>query len=620
MSTDLPAAAHLPGAVLIVRAGTVVDASPDALALLGDCIGSALDEVVGDPRHPSDGAPRHLDTTMTTVGDATVVAVIDRTRERVLEQALQTLGETTVLFAEDRSELILGVDGATAPPARPESLLAPLLHPDDLPDAIDLLGHVATDGRRRDRTYRVDRRALGVENDTEIGPGPGELATERPWAAGEVVAAGLPERPGSVLIHVRLLDPDAPPAVTRLAGLSLVESSPVAVLLCDADGSTLFASPAARDLLGDLDTSLGANWLTSVAPELHDVVVARMRQATDPDPAPELEPRPLVVALAERRKNRLVWVRARFAPASPSPSVSAVSVVLEDVTDLVELQSAQDRLARMLDMTSDLLVAVVDPSGYLEYRNDALGALLPDRPWGKGSIVEIIRDEDPIEVMLDLWEALSAGGEWRREVTLGNDEVTMRVAAVGTAERDPDGNITAYLLTAHDVTRLKEVEADLRRLATHDALTGLPNRALLRTVMDEWRLDPTAGEVAALYIDLNGFKEINDEAGHAVGDAVLVEVAHRLRASIEATHLVVRLGGDEFVILLRNTDAIEASATATRVAAAVAQPIDIDGITHEVTAAIGVAVAPVSELDDSLVRAADGAMYVDKHDGGRERR
>ncbi len=614
MSGDGPAAHHLPGAVLVVRDGIVLDASPAAVDLLGDQVGTTLDAALHDPRRSLDGGELHLETTQTTIGDATLVAIVDRTRETQLEHALEALGELTVTVAAGVAERLDrrgGAPGPTAPSAGAEALLAPLLHPDDLPDAIDLLGRVATDGRRRDRTYRVDPRALTGAPDDPTAP--------RRWAAGELVVSGRAGSRDRLLVHVRLLDPEAPPAVDRLAGLSLMESSPVAVLLCQADGSTLFASPEARRLLGDLDTSLAANWVSAVEPEHHEALLTNLRDTrAGADAAAEV--RPIVVALTQRRNNRLVWVRARFAAAAPSPNVSAVSVVLEDVTDLVELQSAQDRLARMLDMTSDLLVAVADPSGYLLYRNEALGALLPDRPWGKGSITEIIRDDDPVEVMLDLWEALSTGGEWHREVTLGNDEVTMRVAAVGTAERDSDGEIVAYLLTAHDVTRLKEVEADLRRLATHDALTGLPNRALLRTVMDEWRLDPTAGDVAALYIDLNGFKEINDEAGHAVGDAVLVEVAHRLRASIDATHLVVRLGGDEFVILLRNTDDDEAAATAKKVAAAVAVPIDVDGVAHEVTAAIGVAVAPVRELDDSLVRAADGAMYADKHDGGRERR
>ena len=163
---------------------------------------------------------------------------------------------------------------------------------------------------------------------------------------------------------------------------------------------------------------------------------------------------------------------------------------------------------------------------------------------------------------------------------------------------------------------LRRVESDLAQLAMHDQLTGLPNRRPLIDRLDALVHDQSVGDVSLLFIDLDGFKEINDTYGHDVGDAVITAVAQSILAATRAEDLVARLGGDEFVILCPGLSARDAVAAAGRVQAAVAAPLLIDGTTIVVTASIGCASLDASALGTGatdvaadLLRRADEAMY-----------
>jgi diguanylate cyclase len=163
-----------------------------------------------------------------------------------------------------------------------------------------------------------------------------------------------------------------------------------------------------------------------------------------------------------------------------------------------------------------------------------------------------------------------------------------------------------YLSTQRD-----QAEAALRHEATHDPLTGLPNR---KEFTHQVSRELTLGHsVAVIFCDLDRFKAINDRFGHATGDQVLVEVAHRLRASLNADDLVGRLGGDEFVILLRNTTAVEVQAVRRRIVNAVDRPIMMSDLTASIGITTGTALADGDDVDpDELIGRADHAMYVAK--------
>ncbi len=171
---------------------------------------------------------------------------------------------------------------------------------------------------------------------------------------------------------------------------------------------------------------------------------------------------------------------------------------------------------------------------------------------------------------------------------------------------------TGWIATLDDVTDRRRAESELAHRATHDPLTGLPNRTLLEDRLHQAcaRIRRTGVSVATIFVDLDEFKVINDTHGHQAGDEVLCEVARRLRSCVRDTDTVSRLGGDEFVILCEDLDASELGAVERRIEAAFTDPIVVGGARLPVGASVGVALTddPATEMADLLGRA-DQAMY-----------
>lgn len=182
-----------------------------------------------------------------------------------------------------------------------------------------------------------------------------------------------------------------------------------------------------------------------------------------------------------------------------------------------------------------------------------------------------------------------------------------------------DGSPAYLMVQAEDITERRLAEDRLTYLALHDPLTGVANRLALldRLALAIARTRRRPDSLAVLLLDLDGFKEVNDRAGHAVGDRLLAEVAARLAATVRPGDTVARLGGDEFVVVLEDLDhAAEAPAVAARVQHALGAPFRVAGRRSSVTASIGIAVAGFQEHPDRLLRHADIAMYRAKGTGG----
>jgi diguanylate cyclase (GGDEF)-like protein/PAS domain S-box-containing protein len=183
------------------------------------------------------------------------------------------------------------------------------------------------------------------------------------------------------------------------------------------------------------------------------------------------------------------------------------------------------------------------------------------------------------------------------------------------------------VITHIDVTELKKVEETLEQamrnvedIARHDSLTGLPNRWLLVDRLNQAvaQAERSNRLLAVCYLDLDGFKLVNDTHGHAIGDKFLVEIAHRLQTLVRANDTVSRLGGDEFVVLLTDLDNVEeCQRVLERIVEAINQPVPLEG-KHQaaVTASVGIALFPRDAANpDSLLRHADQAMYAAKQSG-----
>ncbi|MCB1957618.1 MAG: PAS domain S-box protein, partial [Rhodocyclaceae bacterium] len=220
-----------------------------------------------------------------------------------------------------------------------------------------------------------------------------------------------------------------------------------------------------------------------------------------------------------------------------------------------------------------------------------------------------------------MWQGLQREGHWSSEVwNRREDGVLYAQRQTISAVRDGSGEVLRYVCLFSDITELKEHQHQLERIAHYDALTGLPNRVLLadriRQAMAQARRHDTLMAVA--FLDLDGFKTINDRHSHEVGDRLLTHLAGRMQEALRQIDTLSRLGGDEFVALLVDLESPEASAPIIdRLLATASEPTSVDGVELRVSASIGVSFYPQAvDVDgDQLLRQADQAMYLAKQAG-----
>jgi diguanylate cyclase (GGDEF)-like protein/PAS domain S-box-containing protein len=219
-----------------------------------------------------------------------------------------------------------------------------------------------------------------------------------------------------------------------------------------------------------------------------------------------------------------------------------------------------------------------------------------------------------------MWEAVLSQGHWRGEIW-NRHKAGHEYAAVLTvsAIKASDGSVSSYVGILSDITALKLHEAELERIALYDALTGVPNRRLLQTRLEDalGRARRHGTRLALAYLDLDGFKAINDAYGHDAGDRLLVEMCRRLSACLRETDTLARLGGDEFVLLLVDLrQDTEWQAVMQRVLDATARPVIDSEHLLQVSCSLGVTLYPDDNVGpDTLMRHADQAMYQAKQAG-----
>ncbi|OIR17760.1 phytochrome-like protein cph2 [mine drainage metagenome] len=220
-----------------------------------------------------------------------------------------------------------------------------------------------------------------------------------------------------------------------------------------------------------------------------------------------------------------------------------------------------------------------------------------------------------------MWMTLKKNGHWSGEVwnRRKNGEVYAEMKTI-SAVHDAHGNVKNYVALCSDITLLKEHAQQLEHIAHYDALTSLPNRVLLADRLSQamTQAQRRGCLLAVAFLDLDGFKAINDNYGHDVGDQLLVAVASRMKQTLRDGDTLSRIGGDEFVAILLDLADVEASIPMlSRMLAAAAEPIEVNGDLLQVTASLGVTFYPqVEEIDaDQLQRQADQAMYQAKQAG-----
>lgn len=214
----------------------------------------------------------------------------------------------------------------------------------------------------------------------------------------------------------------------------------------------------------------------------------------------------------------------------------------------------------------------------------------------------------------DMWNQISRSGHWSGEIWNrgkdGREYVELLTISKVNSSRSDDA---AYVAIFHDITEMREVQGRIRYMASHDGLTGLPNRSYLEIVLEQTlrHASRNKSKFALMFLDLDNFKDVNDSLGHGAGDELLKTIAQRIGTLLRDDDVVARFGGDEFVVLLSEVeDRAQVSTIARRVLTTVRQPYSIHGQTFRPSASIGIAMYPDSACDASaLLQNADVAMY-----------
>jgi diguanylate cyclase (GGDEF)-like protein/PAS domain S-box-containing protein len=282
----------------------------------------------------------------------------------------------------------------------------------------------------------------------------------------------------------------------------------------------------------------------------------------------------------------------------------------------------------VIDPSSDA-VLVLDRNGAPVYTNGAARELfgVDDqvdlvRDPAVRALLQTIRDQIPRDLL-----TASTSVQWSAETTFRGPDSLERLLDVDIViHRDDQGVIEYWGAVIRDVTDRNRIQAQLLHQATHDGLTGLPNRVmLLRNTADELeRIRGTRSQVALLFLDVDKLKDVNDNAGHDVGDALLAQVAQRIVHATRPSDVVARIGGDEFVVLCRGTiednDALD---LAERIRLALTGRLMVRGFEVDLTVSVGLALTTATMLEGhsasdaalNLLNHADAAMYTAKRRG-----
>ena len=392
----------------------------------------------------------------------------------------------------------------------------------------------------------------------------------------------------------------------------------------DRDGRLLAANPAFRALAlaGESSTTRTTPW-ANAHPADRASAEATWRAAVEADTDISIEFR------VWHRDGRLRWVKVKAAAERDTTGrVVGYAGVADDDTDSISRRVLLDRLLGVVEPSSDAVI-ILDRNGAPVFSNAAAHALfgITDevdlvRDPSVRSLLQTIRDQLPRELVTS-----SATVQWTGEVSFrGPDSFEHLLDVDLVIHRDAQGVIEYWGGVIRDVTARNQMQSELLHQATHDALTGLPNRVLLlRNTADELeRVRGTRGQVALLFLDLDKLKDVNDNAGHDVGDALLAQVAQRVMHATRPSDVIARIGGDEFVVLCNG--AIEEHAAldlAERVRQALSGKMMIRGVEVDLTVSIGVALSNGQLLDGqtgsdaalNLLRHADAAMYSAKRKG-----
>lgn len=333
--------------------------------------------------------------------------------------------------------------------------------------------------------------------------------------------------------------------------------------------------------------------------------------------SPEAEPKTDLYELTYKRHNGNTFVGETMGSVIKNPAGDALGFigVIRDITDRKTTEEGLRQAASVFQNASEGII-ITSPTGTILDVNGAYTAITGysrEETLGQSSkmLKSGLQTDEFYETM---WKRLLHSGHWEGEIynRHKNGHTYLEQLSINAVE-DDQGQTKCYIGLFYDITLQKEHEKQLHHIAHFDALTELPNRLLLADRLQQGILhaDRQMDSLAVVYIDLDGFKAINDQYGHDVGDKLLVEIAQRMKQILRDGDTIARLGGDEFVAIFTDlADTESCIPLLNRILQTISTGVKIDDSLLHVTASLGVAFYPTEDPEpDKLLRQADQAMY-----------
>jgi len=364
----------------------------------------------------------------------------------------------------------------------------------------------------------------------------------------------------------------------------------------------------------DADDAIGRNWQQMIHPD--DRALMAELWATSGAVAKPFRGMVRVV----RPDGAVRWVMSATEPLFDGERLTGHVGTIDDITERLTAQRDTERLSDIVEATSDLVV-ISDRHSKMLYMNASARRFFgigPDEPVADFDFTPHTPPWAQDRYVHETRPALRDRGIWSGEFAYLHRGAEVPVSALFLAHHDTDGNIEFVSSVTRDISERKAFEQRLEYQATHDPLTGLPNRTLFldRLELALARSRRSHRPVAVLFCDVDHFKVVNDSLGHTAGDRLLVALAQRLRDALRPGDTVARFGGDEFVILcddlISEHDAI---AIAERANSTVHEPLTVESTEVFSSLSIGIAFASPATEPETMIRDADAAMYLAKEHG-----
>ena len=406
-------------------------------------------------------------------------------------------------------------------------------------------------------------------------------------------------------------------ALARRRAKALAEHGTDLSLLVDPDGTVRYVGPALEPLFGYHSEDVrGASGWDFIHPDDEPQVRAawdRVVSTYGGQGSWEIRVR--------HSDGSWVWIEERVTNLLHDEAVRSVVVNIRDISQTkAAYQALHEREAfyRGILAAAQEGVWVVDDSGHTLYANEAMAEILgaPLQEVCAGTMWDFV-DADTETLLRAALRARIAGTSSRYELAFTRRDGSRRVISISAAPLPAgDGSLSAAVGMCIDITEHKRQEQQLRELALHDPLTGLPNRSLLvdRLAQDCERQERSGAALSVLFCNVDRFKLVNDALGHAAGDQLLRDITARLSAVCREGDTLARFGGDEFVVVCPAADAYVGRRIAEALLATFADPFVVDGSNVTLTASIGVASTEQVEADE-LLRSADRAAHRAKLNG-----